>query len=190
MSKNRLESFSDGVFAILITIMVLELKTPETVDWTEIIKPAFFATLSAYVLSFLFIASFSISHHTIITPVKSINQKLLWTNNLLLLAVSLLPLVTAWHGRFPNTVAPSVCYLLIYVLSVLGFYLLGQVALSHVATNQQQFCQQTNKIRLHLVVFGLLALLLTFFIPQISSLAIFAILIYWLTNSRQRKKTK
>ncbi|MCP0885808.1 TMEM175 family protein [Ligilactobacillus sp. WILCCON 0076] len=183
MSKNRLEAFSDGIFAILITIMVLELKTPTDGSWQQLLKPAFFSTLSAYILSFFFIASFWISHHTIINPVQTVDKKLLWTNILLLLPISLLPLVTAWHGEFPTAVAPSVCYILIYVLSVLGLYVLGQVSLNRVTSNSRHKCYLINKTRLHLVVFGFLSTALTFLIPLISSIAVFAILIYWLISS-------
>ncbi|MFT8836210.1 TMEM175 family protein [Liquorilactobacillus satsumensis] len=186
MSKSRLEAFSDGIFAIIITIMVLELKVPATGNWSELIKSSFFATLSAYLLSFLFVASFWISHHMIITPVKVVDKVLLWSNIGLLLPISLLPLVTAWHGRYPSATAPSVCYLLIYVLSVLGLYILGQVSLARVSPVQRTECYETNKTRLWLVVFGLISLAVTFVIPLVSSVSVFIILIYWLRASNQK----
>ena len=154
-----------------------------TVDRTN-----FFSTLSAYILSFFFIASFWISHHTIINPVQTVDKKLLWTNILLLLPISLLPLVTSWHGEFPQAVAPSVCYSLIYVLSVLGLYVLGQISLKRVADTNRHKCYLINKTRFHLVIFGLLSTVLTFLILLISSVAVFAILIYWLISSTIRDK--
>ncbi|MDI4583947.1 DUF1211 domain-containing protein [Oenococcus sp. UCMA 14587] len=183
ISKNRLEAFSDGVFAIIITIMVLDLKIPAGSGWSELIKPRFVNTLLAYLLSFLFVVSFWISHHTIITPVQIVDKTLLWFNVVLLSAISLLPLVTAWHGEYPNSVAPSFSYLFIYVLSVFCLYLLGVVATKRVKSENREFFQRTNKIRLCLVLSGIFASFLTLIYPLIASFSVFAILLFWLVFS-------
>ncbi|KRM90439.1 TMEM175 family protein [Liquorilactobacillus cacaonum] len=183
MSKSRLEAFSDGVFAIIITIMVLELKTPETASWNELIKSSFYETIFSYILSYLFVASFWISHHMIISPIKKVDRTLLWTNIALLLPISLLPLVTNWQGENIDSVAPSVCYLAIYTLSVLGLYTLGRVALKRVPDDKKQECYTENKPRFWVVLFGLIALLITFFIPFVATLSVLGILIFWLINS-------
>ena len=187
MSKSRLEAFSDGVFAIIITIMVLELKVPASGSWRELTKPLFVSTLSAYFLSFLFIASFWISHHTIIAPVETVDRLLLWTNNALLFPISLLPLVTAWHGEFPDKIAPSIAYISIYVLSVIVLYILGQVSLKRTVKSKRAACYQGNRLRLWLSLFGLFAILITLVFPAMASITVLGILIFWLINSSRKK---
>ncbi|VDK14228.1 Potassium channel [Oenococcus sicerae] len=187
ISKSRLESFSDGVFAIVMTIMVLDLKAPNTGKWSELLNDQFIHHIVSYVLSFLFVASFWISHHTIILPVKVVDKKLLWMNTILLLPMSLLPLVTDWHGEYPKMIAPSVCYISIYVLSVFALYMLGRVALNRIQSVDRKFCHKMNQIRLWIVLFGLWCVLMTFFYPTIASFAVIGILLFWLLSSNWQK---
>src|SRR3989442_14942686 len=97
MSKGRLEAFSDGVIAILITIMVLELKTPPGTDWHALqsIIPA----LLLYVLSFIFLGIYWNNHHHMLHTVERVNGNILWANLHLLFWLSLVPLVTNWTGQ-------------------------------------------------------------------------------------------
>ena len=119
MNKNRLEAFSDGVFAIIITIMVLELKVPETSHWSEIssIIPTFFA----YLMSFIFVLSFWVSHHRMLFKLEKIDVSTLWLNGLFLFTLSVLPFSTGWVGRFPMSAAPEVTYGISFVISNLAF---------------------------------------------------------------------
>ena len=96
MNKSRLEAFSDGVFAIIITIMVLELKVPDTTEW-EVVKhllPVF----CSYILSFVFIAIYWNNHHHLMHTVKKINAGVMWANMHLLFWLSLIPFATGWMG--------------------------------------------------------------------------------------------
>jgi uncharacterized membrane protein len=94
MNKNRLEAFSDGVLAIIITIMVLEIKTPHGTTWEDI-KPLVPILLS-YLFSFIYVGIYWNNHHHLFHIVKSINGKVLWANLHLLFWLSLLPFATAW----------------------------------------------------------------------------------------------
>jgi uncharacterized membrane protein len=94
MNKNRLEAFSDGVLAIIITIMVLEIKTPHGVSWEDI-KPLL-PILFSYLFSFIYVGIYWNNHHHLFHIVKSINGKVLWANLHLLFWLSLLPFATAW----------------------------------------------------------------------------------------------
>ena len=96
MNKSRLEAFSDGVFAIIITIMVLELKVPEGTNWA-VLRPLM-PVLGSYVLSFVFIAIYWVNHHHIMHTLKRVNSRVMWANMHLLFWLSLIPFVTGWMG--------------------------------------------------------------------------------------------
>jgi len=97
MNKSRLEAFSDGVFAIIITIMVLELKIPETTGWDVLTRlaPVFFC----YLLSFAFVGVYWVNHHHLLHTVKRVNASILWANLHLLFWLSLIPFATGWMGQ-------------------------------------------------------------------------------------------
>ena len=107
MTKARLEAFSDGVIAILITIMVLELKVPEGAGMDELrrVLPAFLS----YVLSFVYLGIYWVNHHHMLQMTDRINGKILWANLHLLFWLSLVPSATAWLGRTtrPRSRPPS-----------------------------------------------------------------------------------
>jgi uncharacterized membrane protein len=97
MSKERLAAFSDGVMAIIITIMVLELRVPHGDDWSALSQlwPIFLS----YVLSFLYIAIYWNNHHHLLHAFKQVNGKILWANTHLLFWLSLIPFATGWMGE-------------------------------------------------------------------------------------------
>lgn len=111
MEKNRLEAFSDGVFAIVITLLILEIRLPE-VDYDQLrqalveVLPRIFA----YIMSFIIIGLYWISHHNSFHPVKKVDRVFLWMNMLLLLFVSFIPFPTALHGRYPFKPLPIIMY--------------------------------------------------------------------------------
>jgi len=113
MNKQRLEAFSDGVFAIIITIMVLELRIPHGGEWASL-KPLLPVIIS-YVLSFIYIGIYWNNHHHMMQAVKSVNGTVLWANLHLLFWLSLIPFVTGWMGE--NHFAPA-------TLALYGFILL------------------------------------------------------------------
>ncbi len=108
MSKARMEAFSDGVIAIIITIMVLELATPEGDDFRALtpLLPVFLA----YVLSFIFVGIYWNNHHHMLHAVDRINGRILWANNHLLFWLSLTPFVTGWLGHNHVAAAPTAAY--------------------------------------------------------------------------------
>jgi uncharacterized membrane protein len=110
--KGRVEAFSDGVIAIIITIMVLELKVPEAlahgldVKALEAVGPRF----AAYALSFLVIAIMWVNHHALTATLRQAEPGFLWLNNLLLFGMSLIPLVTSFYGEHPAEALPAAAY--------------------------------------------------------------------------------
>ena len=98
MSRGRLEAFSDGVIAVLITIMVLELRPPEGDTFHDLVHSGFVGSLLIYVLSFVYLAIYWNNHHHLLQAVERINGAVLWANMNLLFWLSLVPFTTAWVG--------------------------------------------------------------------------------------------
>jgi uncharacterized membrane protein len=117
MNKNRLEAFSDGVLAIIITIMVLEIKVPEGVNGEALQKVI--PVLISYVLSFIYIGIYWNNHHHLLHSVHRVNGKILWANLHLLFWLSLVPLATRWTGE--NHFACITMALYGFVLLMAGF---------------------------------------------------------------------
>ncbi|MEO8820368.1 MAG: TMEM175 family protein [Ginsengibacter sp.] len=122
MSKGRLEAFSDGVFAILITIMVLELHAPEG-NTFEALRPLLPKFIS-YILSFTYVAIYWNNHHHTLQAVKHVNGQVLWCNTLLLFCISLIPFVTAWMGENHFSASPVALYGIVLLLASLTYPLL------------------------------------------------------------------
>jgi len=122
MSSARLEGFSDGVLAVIITIMVLELRPPSKDDLTAL--QALIPVLLIYVLSFTFIAIYWVNHHHLLRATRRISGGVLWANLHLLFWLSLVPVVTAWAGAHPQSRWPAVIYGAIGFLSGVAFYIL------------------------------------------------------------------
>ena len=128
MNKSRLEAFSDGVIAILITIMVLELKAPHGTDWESLrpLVPIFLA----YVLSFVFLGIYWNNHHHLILATSRITGAILWANLHLLFLLSLTPFVTAWMGETHNAPLPTAVYGVVLLLAALAYTILVRTILA------------------------------------------------------------
>ena len=122
MNKTRLEAFSDGVIAILITIMVLELRIPEGADWDSVkpIVPVFLT----YVLSFVFLGIYWNNHHHMLHATTRINGRVLWANLHLLFWLSLVPAATAWLGETGSAPMPTALYGCVLLLSAIAYTIL------------------------------------------------------------------
>ena len=128
MSKGRLEAFSDGVLAIVITIMVLELRPPAGTTFADLF--ALWPQILAYAMSFAYIAIYWVNHHHLFQAVRTVTGRVLWANILLLFALSLVPFVTAWMGEHsfgPNTVA---VYNFVLLLPAFSYFLLVRALLA------------------------------------------------------------
>jgi uncharacterized membrane protein len=127
MEKDRLLAFSDGVIAIIITIMVLELKAPHGADWSDLVKlaPVFFS----YVLSFAFVAIYWNNHHHLLYTLSRVNGTILWANLHLLFWLSLIPFATAWVGENPFAPVPTAVYGVAFLMPGCAYYLLVRAML-------------------------------------------------------------
>ena len=122
MSKDRMQAFSDGVMAIVITVMVLELKVPQGADLTALrpLVPVFLC----YVLSFINLGIYWTNHHHLLQVVERVNGKILWANLHLLFWLSLLPFVTAWMGENNFSTLPVALYGFDLLLAAIAYFLL------------------------------------------------------------------
>ena len=125
MGKGRLEAFSDGVLAIIITIMVLELKVPEGIDLAAL-RPLVPVFLS-YALSFVFIAIYWNNHHHLFLVVSRVTGRLLWANMGLLFCLSLVPFGTAWWGESRFAPVPTAVYGVIILAAGMAYWLMQVV---------------------------------------------------------------
>jgi uncharacterized membrane protein len=122
MSKGRLEAFSDGVVAILITILVLELRIPRGADW-EALRPLLPVFLT-YVLSFVFLGIYWNNHHHMLHTADRINGKILWANLHLLFWLSLIPFVTGWMGENHFASVPTAVYGGVLLMAAIAYTIL------------------------------------------------------------------
>jgi uncharacterized membrane protein len=125
MSKGRLEAFSDGVIAIIITIMVLEMKVPHG-DGVEDLLPLVPIFLS-YVLSFVYVGIYWNNHHHMLQACTVATGSMLWANLHLLFWLSLFPFATGWMGQNHFTAVPTALYGVVLLMAALAYYLLQQV---------------------------------------------------------------
>jgi uncharacterized membrane protein len=124
MRKNRLEAFSDGVLAIIITIMVLELEVPHETD-VSALRPLLGIFLS-YVLSFVYIGIYWNNHHHLLHAATTVSGRIMWANMHLLFWLSLLPFATAWAGENNFAPVPTALYGLVLLLAAIAYYILQQ----------------------------------------------------------------
>jgi uncharacterized membrane protein len=126
ISKSRLESFSDGVFSIIITLMVFEIKLPQVDDQTSFVTliPVLAPQFIAYALSFVTVAIIWINHHHILGLIERVDMPLLWHNFHLLFWCTLIPFVNTLVGRYPFRPVASLCYGLVFSGAAFGFMML------------------------------------------------------------------
>jgi uncharacterized membrane protein len=128
LTSNRLEAFSDGVIAIIITIMVLELKVPHGADLAALVPLV--PVLLSYVLSFIYVGIYWNNHHHLLHLCSGVSGVILWANLHLLFWLSLFPITTAWMGENPSAVAPSVLYGLVLLMAALAWIFLQRAIIT------------------------------------------------------------
>lgn len=128
MGRNRLEAFSDGVLAIIITIMVLELKVPHSSDLSALypLVPVFLT----YVLSFVYLAIYWNNHHHMLHTTQQVTGAILWANMHLLFWLSLFPFVTGWMGENHFTAAPMALYGFVLLMGAIAYYILQRTIMA------------------------------------------------------------
>jgi uncharacterized membrane protein len=129
MGKGRLEAFSDGVIAIIITIMVLELKVPHATSLDALLPLA--PVFMSYALSFVYVGIYWNNHHHMLHAAKSIDGRILWANLHLLFWLSLIPFASGWMGENHFETLPVALYGVVLLLAGLAYYLLARALIAH-----------------------------------------------------------
>jgi uncharacterized membrane protein len=188
MHKGRLEAFSDGVIAIIITIMVLELKVPHGDSFDDLLSLA--PVFASYVLSFVYLGIYWNNHHNMLQAAQKVNGSVLWANMHLLFWLSLLPFVTAWAGENHFTLVPVFIYGIVLLMAAVSYYILAQVLLAHHGS-QSAFATALGKDYKGAlsVVFYVIGLILTFYNAKFS-LALYAIVaLIWLIPDKRFERS-
>lgn len=155
MTKGRMEAFSDGVLAIIITIMVLEMKVPHGSSLSDL-KPILPVFVS-YVLSFVYVAIYWNNHHHMIHAAHKINGTVLWTNTHLLFWLSLFPFVTGWMGENNFTTIPTALYGLVALMAGVAYYFLAH-CLTGIHGRDSEFAKalgSDTKGKLSLIIYAI-----------------------------------
>ena len=188
MTKSRLEAFSDGVIAIIITIMVLELEVPHGTDWHAIKEVL--AGLLSYALSFTLVAIYWGNHHHLIHTVSHVNTRIIWANIHLLFWLSLIPFATRWANESNFNTAAVAIYAGLQAICGVAYYLLLKAILnspSHREQVHESLEKQTKKGITSLLIY-LAAIPLAFVHPLISAAMFFVVAIIWLIPDRNIEK--
>ena len=187
MNKNRLEAFSDGVIAIIITIMILELKVPKS-DSFESLKPLVSAFLS-YVLSFTYLAIYWNNHHHMLQVTKKVNGTVLWANTFLLFWLSLIPFGTSWIGSQNFSAIPMCCYGVILLMCAISYFTLQNkiIALEGEDSVLHRAIKSDIKGKISLVCY-ISAIPLAFVSPWISGIIYIAVALIWIVPDERIEK--
>ena len=187
MKKSRLEAFSDGVLAIIITIMVLELKVPH--EPTLAALWPLWPTILCYLMSFVFIGIYWNNHHHLWQVVESVNGTVLWANLHLLFWLSLVPFVTAWMGENHFASVPVALYGVVLLGSGCAYYILVRSLLaSHARDSLLARAMGSDfKGRISIWIY-LLAIGVAFAWPLLAGLLYAAVAVMWLVPDRRIEK--
>jgi uncharacterized membrane protein len=184
MSKGRLEAFSDGVVAILITIMVLELKVPHGADWHSL-RPVL-PVLCTYVLSYAFLGIYWNNHHHLLHAADRINGKILWANLHLLFWLSLIPVATGWMGENLLSSLPTAVYGVILIFAAIAYTILQStiVAAQGEGSRLKAAVGGDTKGKISLACYAA-AIPLAFVRPWIASAIYVVVALLWLVPDRR-----
>lgn len=184
MNKTRLEAFSDGVIAIIITIMVLELKIPHGSDWQSLrnLAPKFFS----YILSFINIAIYWNNHHHLLHTVKHVTGSILWANIHLLFWLSLVPFATAWAGENHFAELPVAIYSIIMLMASIAYFILSKTIIKVHGKDSMLSTAVGKDLKGKISIFVYsVAVPLAFYHKEFSVFLIVAIAFLWLIPDRR-----
>ena len=187
MHKNRLEAFSDGVFAILITIMVLELKVPHGAKMEDLLPLSH--TFFSYILSFIYLAIYWNNHHHLLQIAKHVSGPILWANVHLLFWLSLIPFVTAWSGENQFQEAPVALYGFVLLMCGCAYWILTQCLISKHGKDSElsKAIGKDVKGNVSLLLY-LIAIPLSIWIPYLAISLYIVVAIMWLVPDRRIEK--
>ena len=188
MPTTRLEAFSDGVIAIIITIMVLEVRAPEGADWQALstLTPVFLT----YVLSFVMLAIYWNNHHHLMHVTQRVGGGVLWANMHLLFWLSLVPFVTGWMGENHFAALPTAVYGVPLLMAAIAYWILVQAIVAHEGPHSKLRSALGSDVKgkLSIAIYAV-ALPLAFMNQWISDALYVTVALMWLVPDRRIEKT-
>jgi uncharacterized membrane protein len=188
MSKGRMEAFSDGVLAVVITIMVLELKTPQGTSLASL-RPVVPVLLS-YVLSFVYVGIYWNNHHHLLHAAQRVSGATLWANLHLLFWLSLIPFTTAWMGENHLNSWPVAVYGIVLLLAGVAYFILARVLirLHGLGSTLATSLGRDRKSKVSILIYAA-AIPLSFVQPWIANLGYVTVAVIWLVPDRRIERT-
>jgi len=188
MTKGRLEAFSDGVLAVIITIMVLELKVPEGSDWAslKLLIPKFLA----YIFSFIYIGIYWNNHHHLFQAVKKVNGSILWANLHLLFWLSLMPAATEWIGETRFAKNPVSVYGIGLIMCAVAYTIMENLIIKNEGEDSTLKEAIHSKFKEYIsIVFYVLGFATSFFYPYIAIGFYYIVALIWLIPDKRIEKS-
>lgn len=187
MRTDRLQAFSDGVLAIIITVMLLEMKVPHGDDLNSL-KPVMPIFLS-YILSFIYIGIYWSNHHHMLYSVKNVNGAVLWANTHLLFWLSLVPFASGWMGENHFTKWPVILYGMVLFMASVAYYILAQALIKlHGKNSTLGIAIGKDKKGIISVVIYVVAIIAAFFNAATSLILYTGVACIWLIPDRRIEK--
>ena len=188
MTRTRLEAFSDGVVAIIVTIMVLEFKVPHETNFHALqeLLPKFVS----YLLSFIFICIYWGNHHHLMHTVHHVNSKIIWANMNLLFWLSLIPFATAWMGENSSDKIPVALYATLLLFCGIAYSILQKTIESHYTQSTELILalkRHGKKGYLSLILY-ILSIIMAFFIPLLSEILFVVVAVLWIIPDKNIEK--
>jgi uncharacterized membrane protein len=186
MGKGRLEAFSDGVIAIIITIMVLELKVPHGAELADLreLGPVFLS----YVLSFTYVGIYWNNHHHFFHVVKKVNGSILWANMFLLFWLSLMPFTTGWMGENHFATWPVVIYGFNLLMCAVAYTIMSFAVVKSAGNEDIRNAMGNDKKGKLSLAFYVLGIALAFYYPWVSGALFVAVALMWFIPDRRMEK--
>ena len=184
MTKGRLEAFSDGVIAIIITIMVLEIKVPHGTEFSSLypLLPVFIS----YVLSFIYLGIYWNNHHHMLQVTHKINGKILWANLHLLFWLSLFPFVTAWMGENSFASSTLALYGAVLFMAAIAYYILQKAIIAKNGKDSLLSIALGEDIKGKISpVLYIIAIIFSFLLPVISEIIYILVALIWLIPDKR-----
>lgn len=187
MNKNRLEAFSDGVLAIIITIMILEIKVPEGENFSDLLS--LFPKFISYILSFVYVGIYWNNHHHMLQSVTKVNGKILWANLHLLFWLSLIPVSTGWMGEHNFAKATITLYGVILFFSAIAFWFLQNIIIASEGENSilAKALGKNFKGKISNFLY-LIAIVISFFYEFLAAVIYIIVAIIWLVPDKRIEK--
>jgi uncharacterized membrane protein len=188
MEKGRLEAFSDAVIAIIMTIMVLELKVPHEATWSALrpLTPVFFS----YTISFLMIGIYWNNHHHLLQATQYVNGRVLWANLHLLFWMSLIPFVTGWTGENNFAALPVAFYGVVLLFSGIAYFVLTKTLVAHHGKDSTLAIAMGKDLKgqISLLIYAI-GIGVAFLSPWIAFMLYILVAIIWLIPDRRIERT-